>query len=108
MSGCVRTRTIAPVGIGHSASPQSESVVFVKPVNPFLQPIGPTTIPVNEGSSMDSMPGMSHGSSGLTVYSCPMHPDVRQDRPGTCSKCGMTLIPSSTQEPQQHQHGGMP
>jgi len=24
-------------------------------------------------------------------YSCPMHPDVTSDKPGTCSKCGMNL-----------------
>ncbi len=28
-----------------------------------------------------------------TVYICPMHPDVRQDHPGTCPKCGMALEP---------------
>ena len=27
------------------------------------------------------------------VYTCPMHPEVRQDHPGTCPKCGMTLEP---------------
>src|SRR5882762_1713949 len=26
------------------------------------------------------------------VYSCPMHPDVRSDKPGVCFKCGMTLV----------------
>src|SRR5690606_32648582 len=25
-------------------------------------------------------------------YTCPMHPEVVQDRPGTCPKCGMTLV----------------
>jgi Cu+-exporting ATPase len=25
------------------------------------------------------------------VYTCPMHPEVRQDRPGACPKCGMAL-----------------
>ena len=25
------------------------------------------------------------------MYSCPMHPEVRSDREGTCSKCGMKL-----------------
>jgi len=25
-------------------------------------------------------------------YSCPMHPDVRQASPGSCPKCGMTLV----------------
>ncbi|MDO8778017.1 MAG: heavy metal translocating P-type ATPase, partial [Burkholderiaceae bacterium] len=28
-----------------------------------------------------------------TIYTCPMHPEVRQDHPGTCPKCGMTLEP---------------
>jgi hypothetical protein len=26
------------------------------------------------------------------VYTCPMHPDVVQDKPGTCPKCGMDLV----------------
>ncbi|HEV2827377.1 MAG TPA: heavy metal-binding domain-containing protein [Pyrinomonadaceae bacterium] len=26
------------------------------------------------------------------VYSCPMHPDVRATKPGSCFKCGMTLV----------------
>jgi len=28
-----------------------------------------------------------------TVYTCPMHPEIRQDHPGACPKCGMTLEP---------------
>ena len=28
-----------------------------------------------------------------TVYTCPMHPEVRQEGPGTCPKCGMALEP---------------
>ena len=28
-----------------------------------------------------------------TIYTCPMHPEVRQDFPGSCPKCGMTLEP---------------
>jgi Cu+-exporting ATPase len=28
-----------------------------------------------------------------TVYTCPMHPEIRQDHPGTCPKCGMSLEP---------------
>jgi hypothetical protein len=26
-------------------------------------------------------------------YTCPMHPEVLQDRPGVCPKCGMKLQP---------------
>ena len=25
------------------------------------------------------------------MYTCPMHPEIRQDHPGTCPKCGMAL-----------------
>ena len=27
------------------------------------------------------------------IYTCPMHPEVRQDHPGDCPKCGMALEP---------------
>nr|WP_326529436.1 heavy metal translocating P-type ATPase [Rhodoferax sp.] len=28
-----------------------------------------------------------------TIFTCPMHPEVQQDHPGNCPKCGMTLEP---------------
>ena len=28
-----------------------------------------------------------------TIYTCPMHPDIRRDQPGNCPICGMTLEP---------------
>ncbi|EFM96459.1 Heavy metal translocating P-type ATPase [Actinobacillus pleuropneumoniae serovar 10 str. D13039] len=28
-----------------------------------------------------------------TIYTCPMHPEIRQDRPGNCPLCGMALEP---------------
>ena len=30
---------------------------------------------------------------GAALYTCPMHPEVRRSRPGTCPKCGMSLEP---------------
>lgn len=27
------------------------------------------------------------------IYTCPMHPEIRQDQPGNCPICGMTLEP---------------
>src|SRR3989344_694948 len=37
----------------------------------------------------------SHENS-KTIYTCPMHPEVKQDTPGSCPKCGMRLIKSET------------
>jgi hypothetical protein len=33
-----------------------------------------------------------------TIYTCPMHPEVRAPRPGKCPICGMELVPL-TKEP---------
>lgn len=27
-----------------------------------------------------------------TRYTCPMHPEVKQEKPGMCPKCGMALV----------------
>lgn len=35
--------------------------------------------------------------STRTEYTCPMHADVIRDEPGTCPRCGMTLIPRDAQ-----------
>ncbi len=28
-----------------------------------------------------------------TIYTCPMHPEIEEDHPGDCPKCGMALVP---------------
>jgi P-type Cu+ transporter len=41
-------------------------------------------------------PGSSPPSAGVrddVMYTCPMHPEVRQQGPGICPKCGMALEP---------------
>ena len=30
-----------------------------------------------------------------TIYTCPMHPEIEQDHPGECPKCGMALEPKT-------------
>ena len=32
--------------------------------------------------------------SHVTAYTCPMHPEIRQEQPGSCPKCGMALEPA--------------
>jgi len=39
-----------------------------------------------------TLPAQAQAIPG-TIYTCPMHPEIRQDDPGNCPKCGMTLEP---------------
>lgn len=35
-------------------------------------------------------------------YTCPMHPEIIQDKPGNCPKCGMNLIPLNGKQSESH------
>jgi len=37
------------------------------------------------------------------IYTCPMHPEVEQDHPGACPKCGMTLEPKDVGAEEEEQ-----
>jgi Cu+-exporting ATPase len=46
---------------------------------------------------------------GAVTYTCPMHPEVRQDHPGACPKCGMALepeIPTTNDDGADSAEGG--
>jgi cation transport ATPase len=34
-------------------------------------------------------------SAADPIYTCPMHPEIQQNHPGNCPKCGMTLEPKT-------------
>jgi Cu(I)/Ag(I) efflux system membrane fusion protein len=42
------------------------------------------------GCSKSETPG--NNAATATKYTCPMHPEVVQDQPGNCPKCGMKLV----------------
>ena len=46
----------------------------------------------NTSASAATVPTITALALG-TVYTCPMHPEVRQNNPGACPKCGMALEP---------------
>ena len=43
-------------------------------------------------SAHDHKPALKQEASGK--YTCPMHPEVQSDKPGSCPKCGMALEPA--------------
>ncbi len=47
----------------------------------------------HQGLAVQTMASkVSKPESPAGTYTCPMHPDVIQDHPGTCPICGMTLV----------------
>jgi heavy metal translocating P-type ATPase len=42
-------------------------------------------------------------TSSKTIYTCPMHPEVRQNKPGSCPKCGMNLVPEKGEETSEEE-----
>ncbi len=40
-------------------------------------------------------PAPARPSSAGTIYTCPMHPQIRQEGPGSCPICGMALEPET-------------
>ena len=39
---------------------------------------------------------VTHTHNEETKYTCPMHPQIIRDKPGTCPICGMDLVPMNS------------
>jgi hypothetical protein len=70
-----------------------------KPMNKELAAYAAKTITVRgkiasrDGLNMIENAEIISGSPSASVtYTCPMHADVVQDKPGKCPKCGMNLV----------------
>ena len=79
----------------------NERLAANRPGNPSFQPSEMQGM----HHGMSGMEGMQHEKTGATktgsgeqprsgkiYYTCAMHPQVHQDKPGKCPICGMTLI----------------
>jgi Cu+-exporting ATPase len=55
---------------------------------------------VSQPVSIQAKPAVT-ASTGAELYTCPMHPEVRQNKPGSCPKCGMGLEPVTVAAPKQ-------
>ena len=70
---------------------------------------GMTLVPVEDNKhGGHGHGGHDHGkhAAAPVQYTCPMHPEVVSDEPGSCPKCGMTLVPVEDNKHDEHGHGG--
>ena len=49
-------------------------------------------------------PNPSVSDNTAMIYTCPMHPQIREDRPGNCPICGMTLEPMTIGVGDEEEH----
>jgi Cu(I)/Ag(I) efflux system membrane fusion protein len=58
------------------------------------------------GATRSNLPSINQPGKGK-IWVCPMHPEIMQDRPGTCPICGMDLVeaPNRTTDHAGHDHG---
>jgi hypothetical protein len=88
-AGCERPARQMVLSIDDPAHPAAKEVPFLPPPNLLAEPMSPAP---------------ASSSAEATVYTCPMHPDVRQNGPGKCPKCGMTLEPAASPAQTGHDH----
>jgi hypothetical protein len=73
------------------APPASLPSAFAAPTS---EAPAPSKAPEGAGHAQHGASAPAHApDAGATVYTCPMHPEVRSSKPGTCPKCGMKLVP---------------
>ncbi len=61
-----------------------------------------TKFEADPGKYLEPAGSASEAVPGGAIYTCPMHPEIRQAGPGSCPICGMALepeLPSASEEP---------
>jgi len=85
----------AAAGEDHTAAGTQPSTPDV--AVPKVAPVAPAAAPVEPAAAALALPVQAAltdvATTAGTIYTCPMHPEIRQDHPGNCPKCGMTLEP---------------
>ena len=100
---------------GHAAGEQAQAgTIYTCPMHPEVRQDHPGNCPIchmnlvpegqpvsgpdhhghaaGEQAPASAAPPPQEAPAG-TTYTCPMHPEVQQDHPGNCPKCGMSLEP---------------
>jgi hypothetical protein len=108
VTGCVNLASSPPLAENHPANANAD-IRGTEPAKPFLMTatnlaalkLEDLPKPI-DASEHDNSAHAKHGeqaapakeaapAQGAAVYTCPHHPEVKQNKPGQCPKCGMKL-----------------
>lgn len=104
VGGCATPRAAAPAALDPSNPDAPEGPSLATAAKPSMRVAPPREVATTgEGGGETAGHhaaggGAASASEGgdATVYTCPMHPEVRSDKPGECPKCGMDLVPATS------------
>jgi hypothetical protein len=75
---------------------ESRQMKTSKWITAALVALALAAITIGVGGCKEKEPGQGQSQTGtstnLVQYTCGMHPEVVQDNPGKCPKCGMDLV----------------
>ena len=74
-----------------AAQPRAQSPGTTSPAMDHTQH-GGQSAPAAQPRSQSRGTSSTAQPAAATIYTCPMHPEVTSDKPGTCPKCGMALV----------------
>lgn len=106
-SGCGERFRKNPADYLHLKTSQEQQVslpvgnhgnVYVCPMHPEVQQIGPGTCP-KCGMALERK--VASIPTTKTKYTCPMHPQIVRDEPGSCPICGMALEPMQISQEEE-------
>jgi Heavy metal binding domain len=95
-----RSNTTPPEQHDHQTTRQSENQTTThqhqhhhpateQPSNPATTKATPKP---RKPATTKPTPATPKPAPAVTIYTCPMHPEVTSDKPGNCPKCGMSLV----------------
>ncbi len=81
----------------------AEPETFAKPAA-APRPPHPTVNPASNSMQSANVHNHSMDKADSRIYTCPMHPEVRQNGPGSCPLCGMALEPLTISLKEEENH----
>ncbi|MDQ3001982.1 MAG: heavy metal translocating P-type ATPase [Fibrobacterota bacterium] len=88
--GCKKKFDASPGSFTHAKVPTAEAQASEKP-DP-------------SGMENTQAKGPAKGQSEPVIYTCPMHPEIVRDQPGSCPLCGMALEPRTPSLKEEENH----